>query len=105
MTHWLLITLSTLITVLAAIIVQVALVELTQGDDDGRSHNPGGAGRGQGRKPKIFTLKLGQKLFVGTHDRDGNPIDNEYAWTVTDIDRTTVTITSDSSGLTYRLHR
>jgi len=74
-------------------------------DDDGRSHNPGGAGRGQGRKPKIFTLKLGQKLFVGTHDRDGNPIDNEYAWTVTDIDRTTVTITSDSSGLTYRLHR
>lgn len=44
MTHWLLITLSTLITVLAAIIVQVALVELTQGDDDGHAVGDGAGG-------------------------------------------------------------
>jgi hypothetical protein len=69
--------------------------------DDKRRNNPGGPGR----MPKSFTLQLGQKLFVGAHDRDGNALDNEYAWTVTDVNRTTVTITSEHSGNTYRIHR
>lgn len=71
-----------------------------QRPDDGRTNNSG-----PGRKPQSFTLKLGQKLFVGTHDKDGNPVADEYAWTVTDIDRQWVTIHSDSSGTTYRLRR
>lgn len=73
-------------------------------DDDarGKHHSPK---PGSGRKPKSFTLKLGQKLFVGAHDKDGVGIADEYAWTVTDIDRTHVTIRSDVSGNTYRLVR
>lgn len=74
-----------------------------QREDDGRSNNRPTIH--PGRKPKSFTLKLGDKFFVGAHDKDGIGIADEYAWTVTDIDRTTVTITSEVSGNTYRLRR
>lgn len=72
-------------------------------DDDGRINNRPSVH--PGRKPKSFTLKLGDKFFVGAHDANGVGIADEYAWTVVEMDRTTVTIRSDASGNTYRLVR
>lgn len=67
--------------------------------DDGRHNNKHG---GPGRKPTKFTLEVGKKLWVVPRTPDG-PLDSEM-WTVTEIDRTTITLESDS-GITYRIRR
>lgn len=60
-------------------------------DDDGRANNSG-----PGRKPQSFTLKLGDSYYVGTRDKDGNGVGMGEVWTVTEITRTHVVMTSNT---------
>lgn len=69
-------------------------------EDDGRRNNSG-----PGRKPKSLTMKVGDNFFVGAKDKEGVAIADEYAWTVVEIERNSITIRSEVSGNTYRLLR
>jgi len=72
--------------------------------DDQRTNN-GGSRPGAGPKPKSFTLKLGDKLAAFRRDAEGRNIDDGAGlWTVAEIDRSWLTITTDN-GDTYRLRR
>ncbi len=64
----------------------------------------GGAGRGQGRKLKSFTVKLDDPFYVTIQDAEGRPIGLGELWRVADISRQMLTITSDT-GDTIRLRR
>ena len=72
-------------------------------DDDARTRN-GGGGRGQGRKPQSFTLKLDDKLYVARADADGNGILPSELWTITEVTRTYLRVQS-STGDSVRLVR
>ena len=74
-----------------------------QREDDGRISN-GGAGRGQGRKPKSFTLKINDKLLVITKDAEERTVGDSQLWTIAEIDRSWLTIRSDN-GDTIRIRR
>lgn len=64
----------------------------------------GGPGRGQGRKPQSFTIKLGDAFFVGRNDKDGNGILPSELWRVSEITRTHILFASDT-GDTVRILR
>lgn len=72
-------------------------------DDDarGKHHSPK---PGSGRKPKSFTLKLGDVFFKSQRDANGNGIIPSEIWTVTEITRSHV-VMSSSNGDTYKLLR
>lgn len=69
-------------------------------DDDAR----GGARQGTGPKPKSFALKLGDVFFKSQKDAQGYGVIPSEVWTVTEITRTHVTLSSNT-GDTYKLLR
>lgn len=73
-----------------------------QRDDDGRVNNRFTVH--PGRKPKSFTLKLGDTFYLAGKDADGNGLTPAQLWTVTAIGRGHVVMSSDN-GNTYRLVR
>lgn len=73
-----------------------------QRDDDGRLNNRPTVH--PGRKPKSFTLKLGDSFCKSQKDAQGRPLIPGELWTVTEITRTHVTLSSDN-GDTYKLLR
>lgn len=72
-------------------------------DDDrrGKHHSPK---PGSGRQPTTFTVKLGDKFFVGRNDQDGNGVLPSELWRVAEITRTHVLFASDN-GDTVKLLR
>lgn len=70
--------------------------------DDRRRNNGGNSGTGP--KPKSFTLKLGDKLYIARTDAAGNGVEPSELWTIIEITRAMVRAVSDS-GDSIRLVR
>lgn len=71
-------------------------------EDDGRKNNQPVVH--PGRKPKSFTLKLGDTFWKSRKDTEGNGALPSETWTVVEITRTHV-VFSSNTGDTYRLVR
>lgn len=56
----------------------------------------GGPGRGQGRKPQRFTIKIGDAFFLGRNDKDGNGVLPGEFWRVSEITRNHIIFASDN---------